>query len=107
MYARTDLSSGVLITVAKIVLARVVSTAGAAGAGGDNLHMTYSTCQPVWVVEVKENCLRGMDFLCAAGVKLDFRAHTVTFRDATPIVFCCSFTMGSPFCRKPSSTARQ
>ena len=46
---------------------------------------TYSACQTVRVVEVKESFLLGMDFLCAAGVTLDFRACTVTFKDGTSI----------------------
>ena len=48
---------------------------------------TYSACQPVWVAEIKEDCLLGMDFLCAAGISLDFGARTVTFKDGTSIPF--------------------
>ena len=48
---------------------------------------TYSACQTPWVVEVKESFLLGMDFLCAAGVTLDFRARTVMSRDGTSIPF--------------------
>lgn len=48
---------------------------------------TYSACQTVWVIEIKETFLLGMDFLCTAGVTLDFRACTVTFKDGTSIPF--------------------
>ena len=82
---------------------------------------TYSACQPVWVAEIKEDCLLGMDFLCAAGISLDFGARTVTLKDGTSIPFLndphtsemankvgggptMSSTMGGPFFRKPSST---
>lgn len=47
----------------------------------------YSVCQPVWVAEVKEDCLIGLDFLRSAKAVLDFNKRTITFPDGTSIPF--------------------